>query len=465
MSRRPEALIIDGGELEDAYQLLTELGVETLRLDPCVNPDLHQWPSRILIAGVERAEALSEAASNPGCTAIGFTADASGDLGATAREAGFDYLVRRPVHPEALRLLIERAVYYGRERRDLPRLPAGCDVMWLAGLRAGHGTLVEISHGGCRILTKRKLPLGTGLKIRLPRSRVGGFGLMLQGRVVRTRKPRAGIERVVMAVAFTGLDVPARIRLDALLGELERGPAVHVPGEWQQDADATVPLSSREVAAAAPRTPRVRPQPDASTLHRTSPRAGIRREVISLDGKNGSVQHVLVGRDLSSSGMRVEPHPALSVGDSVRLAVYGRFSRDALVIDAEVVRDDGDHGLGLCFVNVDEDLGRHLDDLVADALSIEALRTAEQEGVLITQILSGDTLKEFQPDSHLRAVYEGLSEHFGELEKLEHAVLELASTGCSVQRVLTVIPESKLAIYRTLESLLERGLIRVDSPD
>jgi hypothetical protein len=458
-------LIIDGGELEDVYQLLSDLGVETLRLDPCVNLDVHQWPTRVLIAGVDRAEALREAASKPGCTAIGFTTDTSGDLGASARKAGFDYLVRRPVHPEALRLLIERVLYPGRERRDLPRLPAGCDVMWLAGLRAGHGTLVEISHGGCRILAKRKIALGTGLKIRLPRSHVGGFGLMLQGRVVRTRRPRAGIDGAVMAVAFTELGAPVRIRLDALLAEFKQGPAVQLVRECEQDGDAAVSLSAQEVASATQSAARMRPQPDASTLHRTSPRAEIQRKVISLDGKPGSVKQTLVGRDLSSGGMRVEPHPALSIGDCVRLAIYGRFSRDALVVEAEVVRDDGDRGLGLCFVNVDEDLGRHLDDLVADALSIEALRAAGPEGVLITQILSGNTLKEFQPDSHLTALYAGLGEHFGDLEKLEGAVLDLAASGCSVERLLTVIPEPKLEIHRTLESLLERGLIRVDSPD
>jgi len=49
----------------------------------------------------------------------------------------------------------------------------------------------------------------------------------------------------------------------------------------------------------------------------------------------------------------------------------------------------------------------------------------------------------------------------GELGKTEEAVLDLALVGMSVQRMLGVIPEPEPEVYAALDSLVERGLIRI----
>ena len=61
---------------------------------------------------------------------------------------------------------------------------------------------------------------------------------------------------------------------------------------------------------------------------------------------------ILIGRDLSSGGMRVAPNANLSVGDALKLVIYGPAGRPPLVIRAVVLRDDGDDGCVLHFENV-----------------------------------------------------------------------------------------------------------------
>ena len=60
----------------------------------------------------------------PGCahTTIVIAEGDSKLLHGREQPIGFDYVVRRPVHPEALRLLFLRALFSGSEQRGEPRL-------------------------------------------------------------------------------------------------------------------------------------------------------------------------------------------------------------------------------------------------------------------------------------------------------------------------------------------------------
>jgi hypothetical protein len=66
----------------------------------------------------------------------------------------------------------------------------------------------------------------------------------------------------------------------------------------------------------------------------------------------GGAARILIGRDLSSGGMRVAPCANLKVGDALKLVIYGPAGRPPLVIRALVSRDDGDDGCVLQFENV-----------------------------------------------------------------------------------------------------------------
>jgi hypothetical protein len=63
----------------------------------------------------------------------------------------------------------------------------------------------------------------------------------------------------------------------------------------------------------------------------------------------GDETRVLLGRDLSRAGVRVEPAAGLTVGRALRVAIYGAARTEPVVVPAVVTRDDGEQGLLLRF--------------------------------------------------------------------------------------------------------------------
>ena len=98
---------------------------------------------------------------------------------------------------------------------------------------------------------------------------------------------------------------------------------------------------------------------------------------------------VLVGRDLSTGGMRIEPLPGIEVGDRLHLAIYDSPGGAPFLVWATVSRDDGSNGLGLVFDPVEAALARRLESLVGSLPSVEDLHDGELEsmGTVISEIL------------------------------------------------------------------------------
>ena len=98
---------------------------------------------------------------------------------------------------------------------------------------------------------------------------------------------------------------------------------------------------------------------------------------------------VLIGRDLSRGGMRIEPHPDLRIGDRFRLALHGPTSGEPLSVEAEVVRDDGAAGFGLAFDPIDREMARELEKMVACLPDVESLEDGEIAGLgaILSEIL------------------------------------------------------------------------------
>ncbi len=495
MPNRPAVVLIDDGELEDLVGTLRELDAEPVRV-PGVEADGEWlWPSRLLVASARRGLALGPFTSRDkrGCTTIAVAEDDSRTVQALARRMGFDYLVRRPVHPEALRLLLLRALYGDRERRLEPRLPIGYAVTWRARLRAHDATVAEISPGGCRLLTARRLSPGSRLSVHIPRALAGGLGLRLPGRAVRCER-RAATQGApwLLGVAFENLSERARRRLDDLLDRYAIGPprlpnagalsgaqaaarpraqaedlvevtapapqpaceiAVEAEPELAAmdrptlaepvdlsevnesaaaelpvlaevgsptlvmppdlpevdeptvtDAEDTVPDMEPLLAVDSPAQPEAAdgsqagepwgsPGPgSASQSERRRPRAVFSQEVVALDDRADSVLHVLVGRDLSAGGIRIEPHPVLAVGDQLRLAIYDASAKEPFIVQARVERDDDGAGLGLRFIGVEPEVSAQIEAVVDSLPAVEALRPAEGEpqGVVMAEILESD---------------------------------------------------------------------------
>jgi hypothetical protein len=98
---------------------------------------------------------------------------------------------------------------------------------------------------------------------------------------------------------------------------------------------------------------------------------------------------VLIGRDLSAGGMRIERLHEHHVGDRFRIALHGPGPSEPLVLKAEVARDDGEQGFALVFRDPDPQTQGQIEKLVACLPEVESLDDSELGGVdaILSEIL------------------------------------------------------------------------------
>jgi PilZ domain len=99
---------------------------------------------------------------------------------------------------------------------------------------------------------------------------------------------------------------------------------------------------------------------------------------------------VLMGRDLSVSGMRIDPHPGLEVGTELQLAVYAGMREEPFLLRAKVVRGGVEGAVALRFEEVSDAVNRRLEALVAALPPVESLDDGEggSLGTVVAEILS-----------------------------------------------------------------------------
>lgn len=68
--------------------------------------------------------------------------------------------------------------------------------------------------------------------------------------------------------------------------------------------------------------------------------------------------------------MRVRPDPDLEIGDVIKLSMHGPPGQPAIMLKAEVIRDDGDQGMVLRFEELPGSIQRRLEEMVAKLLSL-----------------------------------------------------------------------------------------------
>jgi hypothetical protein len=367
-------LIVDDGELEDVRQILDSLQVEFALLRGGAIPDKIDPPSRLFVATPRRA-LLAEHWKTPpngGPTRVGIVSEDSNTLRTMLRRLGFHLLIRRPVNAYALRLILLRAIYSGEERRQEDRVPIGAPVSYRSGFFKRPGTIAELSLRGGRLLTDSPLRTGSRISIQVPVPETGRT-LSLGVRVVRvSHEPVAGGQHTV---AFT-IDAKDRTPdLQRLLQHYRSGPA-----------QVAATAEGRRAQESEPKLPLAAPSSDAE--RRKHERVVFKTEVIGLSEEAATV---LVGRDLSIGGMRVEGNPQLDVGMRLRLAVFGAPREEPILVRAEVTRaDDGAHALR--FVDVGAEAASRLEKLVAHLPSVEPLDQEEADGLgaVVTRIVGRD---------------------------------------------------------------------------
>ena len=182
----PTCLLVHDGELEDVCALLRALGLafDERRGRPDPVDEARCWD--LLVSTPKRLLEFDTNASAAPPVRIAILAEESKTLRAMLHRAGIDLIVRRPVHPSALRLLILHALYRGPEKRRSLRVSVGAQVRFRAGLRRHSGILADLSVTGCRLIASRRPEQGREITIQIPTQVTGGRAFSVKGRVVRT---------------------------------------------------------------------------------------------------------------------------------------------------------------------------------------------------------------------------------------------------------------------------------------
>ncbi len=393
------AMLVDRGELDDVYEMLQELGAQPVRLGVDAQRGYVNWdePPRVFVAAARSALSmrLPPHAKEDGVVTVAIAETDSQTLSTMLRRLEYQYLVRRPVHPEALRLLLARALYRSSDHRQEPRVSVGHEVSWWLDWKRHHGVLVEISPRGCRLLAARTVACNTRLRLRIPRRATGSWALSIRGRIVRCQPYRGAGQResVSLGVEFEDLSVRLRSRLAALLAKRSQGPArlSVAPRPPAEPALAEAP-ESLSTPADPPGPGATEPESvaDGSGERRQHLRGALHREVVALDEDEQRALLVLVGRDLSPGGIRVVPHPLVSLGDELTLALYDVSSPDPLVVRGVVVRDDGKRGLVLQFRDVKESVAEKIENIIATLPAIQSGASEDRggDGIFIARIVT-----------------------------------------------------------------------------
>jgi hypothetical protein len=338
-----EVLVCHDGELGDVCGMLRELGRDYVeRIGPAPLPDLAR-SFDLVVATPARALRLGSALARPETRSIVVAEPGTRTAGRRLHQLGVEWIVRRPVHRVALRLLLQHALYRGPERRRAERVTVGLAIRYRAGWLPRRGILREMSLRGASVISGQRLPPGRRISLQLADS---GRVCTLRGEVVRCR-PLAGGE-LEIGVVFDAHPLTPLQLVRELVDRYARGPAVCPEPTFAQ------------------REPRDAGRPAAASAadRRSSARRSFARRVIAL--ADDDAPHVLIGRDLSLGGMSVEPGIALAAGQRLKLALHVRAGEVPLVVQAEVVRADG-AGSGLRFDALSEASRTHLAKML-DAL-------------------------------------------------------------------------------------------------
>jgi hypothetical protein len=396
----PKALLVHDGELGDVRALLDDLGVAVDEHRGLPTPDAVGAAADLTIASARRMLELATEPFARRALRIAVLGNDSRTLRTLLQRAGIDLLVRRPVHPAALRLLILHALYRGPEKRRTDRVLVGFPVRYRFRLRRRQAMLLDLSLSGCRLVTEERLDLGQRIALHLPGDIGGGRLRTVTGEVVRARRAEDYCQgRFELAIAFdpgTGEWLRSAVlahaagpaALQTIPTEDTRPPAAPGSGngtpEKPEAADRTgLPEAGPDDAASEPEAAEA--ASETASERRATPRRALQRHFVAMAEE---ATRVLIGRDISLGGMRVDRHPALSIGDELSIAVHLRAREAPLVLRARVERDDGDRGLLLHFHQLSPETAERLDRMV-DVLPILAVdeATRESEEVIVSSIL------------------------------------------------------------------------------
>jgi hypothetical protein len=417
MQDTPAMLLLDDGELDSVAELLDRSQAVDQRLRGAEIPDQIAPPSNLLISTPRHAGKVRRG-SPPGAhtgrpARIIAVEEDSPSLRRMLRTMGFSLLVRQPAHPEVWRLLIQRALYQGDERRLETRLPMGSQISVESraatdtSVSAARGSLlVDISNRGCHFIGDEPFDVGTHVVFEIDAATTGAEKLVLSGEIVRSGPWTENDDRKFSCAMAFGPDVDDASRVDLarminsrISGPLSLAPpcpdslslptcdSPALPGLTLDDeTDPPVAAEVEVELAMTSRPVREELQPDrrkdrrADYLHR-------------IEVEDSGETSVLMGRDLSSAGMCVEYFADAEIGARLNLVIYGPSERAPLYVEAEIIRDDGERGIGLRFCDLAREASGQLEKFVSCLPGVESLDDGEAQGMgsVVAEVLPAES--------------------------------------------------------------------------
>jgi hypothetical protein len=406
MTQVPGILLLDDGELNDVAELLDELALPYERHRGGEVPEALPPPADLLITTPRRASVVHRGppagTRNGRPVRIVAVSEDSTAMRRMMRRLGFSLLVRVPTHQSIWRLLIRRALYQGDERRRDTRVAVGSQVSVTGATPAGDVVLMDISNRGCRLMSSLPFESGEHVSVALPQRTTGNESLVLTGTLLRTASDRGddgAVHHTAAMIFDADLDGSLRSRLGVMINTWSMGPqSIMTPGEG---GALLPPVESHEIPGLTldeETDPAIRVGEHVSVIadsgdgsedesERRNHFRGAFASPVIADGTAG--RRVLMGRDLSPGGMRIERLADLEIGDRFKLALYGPTSPEPFEVEASVIRDDGENGLALAFETLPTQTAAQLEKLVACLPEVESLEEGEARGLgaVISEIL------------------------------------------------------------------------------
>ncbi len=366
MSGAPSVLLLDDAELKRVRAALVRLGADFVHVHA---PELSAGvpkPRDLLLTNWRRAlelpkfECSEQEPSNPTWVCFhnqDFTLAGRKYL----RGLGAHFLIHTQIDTESLRLLFGQLLYRGQERRGTLRLPIGCEIRYRTGLGSQKAALVELSMESCRIVASDELQADTPVTLELPAELFGGTPVELSGSALRCvpYEARSQAPGFSVVIAFQRLEPQLRKQLEDVLAGRGLGAWV-APLEFVNQPEPEILLE--ELA-----------EERRGHLRRVYP-----RRVVTFSPE--VPEQVVLGHDLSPKGVRIEGRAGLELGSQITLALYGRSREEPVVVDAKLVADHKESGMGLEFVSVTPEQKQELEKLIAPLPPLESLQDGRPDG-------------------------------------------------------------------------------------
>ncbi len=366
-------LLLDDGELEQVHQILRRLGADYVRLQGEEVGSAVPKPRDLLISSCRWALEMPRLESGEDELDPVWVCVHNQDflpLRQRLKDLGIHFLVHTALDRESLRLFLLQLVNRDLQRRKQLRIPLGDSIQCGAvGGKLEVATLADLTTEMCRILGPVPVEPETAFRVILPEALAGGKALEFQGSVVRSVECESDSGDPVYSILLdlAHLEPEARVAVGRVLSGERIGTRVTRLAE--RSSEEPVALEPEETPAPPPAS-----QAPPRTEGRLHPRSEYHRPVGILDFDDSGASQTALGHDLSIQGVRVVEHPGLEVGTVVTLALYGGSREEPVIVEATVVRNDGEAGLALVFNSVSDDQKRELERLSSGRPRLESLR-------------------------------------------------------------------------------------------